>query len=250
MIRFHGTPITPHSVAIAVLTGRHAMVSFSRPDQCALAFEVCQSVAFDCGAYSIWQANKGEVDIPAYLDWCLRWFRHPAFAWAIAPDSITGTAADNDVLLSSWLAMAPRGLDVVPVYHLHEPLERLAKLVSAFPRVAFGSSGEFAKTETHQWWDRIHEVMDVACDELGQPLVKLHGLRMLSNTITSHIPLASADSTNIARNCGLDKKWTGSFERVSPSLRAQILAERIESHATAVRWSRTRSTQTNLELIG
>lgn len=40
MIHYHGTPITPASAAMAILRGRHAMVSFACQQQVALAFEI------------------------------------------------------------------------------------------------------------------------------------------------------------------------------------------------------------------
>ncbi len=43
------------------------------------------------------------------------------------------------------------------------------------------------------------QAMAQACD-LGRPRVKLHGLRMLDVEVFSRLPLASADSTNVARN--------------------------------------------------
>lgn len=92
--------------------------------------------------------------------------------------------------------------------------------------------------------------MKVACDEEGRPLCKLHGLRMLSPTVFSHLPLAAADSCNVARNIGLDKKWTGAYPPVTEAQRALVLAERIEHHVAAARWSRRHGVQQNLDLIG
>lgn len=119
-----------------------------------------------------------------------------------------------------------------------------------YPAVALGSSGQWSTPGTDAWWVRIGEAMEVACDEHGRPLCKLHGLRMLSPTIFSQLPLASADSCNVARNIGLDKRWSGAYAPVTPMQRALVLAERIELHATAARWSRRHGVQQNFELIG
>ena len=81
------------------------------------------------------------------------------------------------------------------------------------------------------------EAMDVACDSDGYPKAKLHGLRMLDPTVFSHFPFASADSTNVARNCGLDVRWNGPYAPRSRRMRALILMERIEAHAAAHRWA-------------
>ena len=54
------------------------------------------------------------------------------------PDVIDGDEASNDELLLAW----PKELRGVPVWHLHESLERLQRLASEWPTVAFGSSGQ------------------------------------------------------------------------------------------------------------
>lgn len=53
---------------------------------------------------------------------------------------------------------------------------------------------------------------------------------MLNADIFRHIPLPSADSTNVARNIGIDKSWAKSaYAPASKETRAQVLVERIES---------------------
>jgi hypothetical protein len=149
----------------------------------------------------------------------------------------------------------PRLKPAVPVWHLHESLDRLDYLIRCaeacvYERVALGSSGRWSTPGTDEWWLRMEEVREVACDSDGYPRVKLHGLRMLNPTIFAHIPLASADSCNVARNIGLDVKWTGPMQPLTERTRALVLAERIERHASAKRWSKRHGTQQNLELIG
>jgi hypothetical protein len=94
-------------------------------------------------------------------------------------------------------------------------------------------------------------VMDVACFPDGQPRGKLHGLRMLDPVLFSHLQLSSADSCNVARNIGIDQKWEGSYVPRSKWARALIIMDRIESHASAHRWSsESAGVQHNLELLG
>ena len=143
----------------------------------------------------------------------------------------------------------------VPVWHLHESLERLEHLINSaqagiYGRVAIGSSGQWATIGTEAWWARMDEVREVACDEAGRPKCKFHGLRMLAPTVFSHVPLASADSCNVALNVGKDKKWKGTYQPLSAQMRALVLAERIERHAAASTWSRRRGVETNEGLIG
>lgn len=250
MIHYHGLPLTPNLAMLRGFRGRHAMVSFERPDQLAEAAEVCQSIALDNGSYSAWR-NKREYDFAGYVDWAGHWLRHPAVDFAVIPDVIDGDpghcAEANDRLLAQW----PHGQRGVPVWHLHEPLERLQRLGTQWLRVALGSSGRYAEPGRQAWWDRIANVMRVICDEEGYPRVKLHGLRMLDPVIFSHVPFASADSCNVARNIGIDGKWDGPYSPTSKTVRTLVLIERIEAHACARRWNREAAgVQQNLELLG
>lgn len=248
MIHFHGGPFAHDRTAVTAWRRRHACVSFHRPEQMALACEVAQSVMVDNGAFAKWIAGEGQIDADAYFLFVDQWRRHPAFEFCIIPDVVDGAESENARLVEEW----PLSRNIsVPVWHMHESLDRLSDLVYGFPRVALGSSGEFSEIGTLKWWSRMAEAMAVACDEEGLPRAKLHGLRMLNPTLCSHIPFASADSTNVARNVGIDKKWqTGRYQAMSQTTRALILMERIELHASAARWAGTMAAQMNLELIG
>lgn len=213
MIHYHGGPVTPTGAAVALWTRRHAFVSFQRPDQMALAAEVCQSFALDNGAYTLWKRGGGRVDVSAFGDWVAQWVSHPGFDFAIIPDVIDGTDFDNERMIASWYQTGLFKYGV-PVWHLHESLERLRYLSIAYPRVALGSSGRWADPGSEAWWERMDEAMPVVCDDEGRPRCKLHGLRMLSPTIFSHLPLASADSCNVALNIGIDKKWGGRIRQL------------------------------------
>lgn len=246
MIHYHGTPYSGTNETALALAGRHAMVSYAHPRQIDVAAELCQSFALDNGAFSIWKRGGGTLDIAGFAVWAEHWLKHPGCDFALAPDIIDGSEADNDALLvnlsrTKW----------VPVWHMHESLMRLERLVSDWPRVALGSSGQYATIGTPAWWARMAEAMDCACDAEGRPLARLHGLRMLDPTVFSHLPLASADSTNVARNIGIDSAWRGSYSPHSQRMRALILQERIERHASAARWCRKSSgVAQNFELLG
>jgi hypothetical protein len=134
----------------------------------------------------------------------------------------------------------------VPVWHMHESYERLVRLCRTWPRVALGSSGEYADVGTPQWWQRMGGAMDAICDDDGRPPCKLHGLRMLNPTVFSQLPLASADSTNVAQNHGRERKRYA----LSAAMGALAIADRIEEHASAPRWTRTYGTQMNMDLVG
>lgn len=239
--------MTPVRDAVTAFATKHCMVSYEHPEQVEMVAEICQSFVLDNGAFSAWRAQRA-YDFAGYVEWAAKWIKHPACDWAVIPDVIDGSEDENDALLAEW-PYAPA--ISVPVWHLHESLDRLARLAAAYPRVALGSSGVYADPGTDSWWRRVCEFMPVVCDADGWPLVKLHGLRMLDPGIFSKLPLSSADSTNVARNVGIDQRWRGTYVPQSRAVRAQILMERIERHASATYWSPSSvAAYQNMELFG
>lgn len=234
MIPYYGTPITPDVAALAALRNAHAFVSWRRPDQLGLAVQVCQSYAVDNGAFSAWREGKPVTDWSAFYQFADDCRRTPSCDFAVIPDVIDGSEADNDALLAEWPLGPAFG---APVWHMHESLDRLYRLVCDYPRVCFGSSGEFATVGNTKWWTRMREAMLVACDLRGRPLARFHGLRMLNPKVFSRLPFASADSTNIARNIGIDGAWSGAYPPGSKPGRAAVLRDRIEAHAAPPTWS-------------
>lgn len=234
MIHYHGTPVggTRHDAA-RLLAGRHALVPFPRQDDMGIVAETCQSFVFDNGAFSVWRQG-GQLDVDGYLRWVDDWHRHPGFDWALIPDVIDGNEEANDLLLEQW----PAHLPGVPVWHLHESLERLVRLASTWRTVAFGSSGQWSSPGTAPWWTRISAAMEAICDEQGRPRCRLHGLRMLDPAIFSRLPLASADSTNAAVNGGSVNRF-GSYVPPTAGQRAAVIADRIETHNSAPLWLRS-----------
>jgi len=225
VIHYHGGPVTPETCAYRVWRGRHACVSFAEPRQIELAAAICQTFMLDNGAYTFWRQG-GTVDWQGYYGWCDEWLFHPACDWAVIPDVIGGTEDENDELLAEW----PFGHRGVPVWHLNESPERLTRLASEWPRVALGSAAEWDVSVPSKCLERLYGVLPAICRR-GQPTVRLHGLRMLNPQIVTCVPLASADSTNVARNIGIDGNWTsGVYAPATKETRAMVLTERIESH--------------------
>lgn len=234
MIHYHGTPISgSRQDAARFLMGRHALVPFPRKDDLGVVAEVCQSFVFDNGAFSVWKRG-GTLDVAGYIDWVDDWHRHPGFDWALIPDVIDGNEADNDALLAEWPARLPG----VPVWHLHESLDRLCRLCADYRTVALGSSGQWATPGAPDWWGRMGDAMDAVCDGNGRPLARLHGLRMLAPKIFTKLPLASADSTNAGMNCN-SKAWDKSvYKPVTSAQRAAIIADRVEANNSAAVFDR------------
>ena len=174
MIVYHGTPFGGDRAGVTrFLSGRHALIPFPRQEDCETAFDVCQTVVFDNGAFTAWKQGEPITDWSGYYEWCREWCRHPAFAWAIIPDVIDGSEEDNDALLNEW----DDTIDGVQVWHLHESIERLDRLCQ-WPRICLGSSGQYGTTGTPRWWKRMIEAMNVITDSDGKPRTRLHGLRM------------------------------------------------------------------------
>lgn len=248
MIHYHGGPITPVTAAIQLWKARHACTSFFHPEQVSVAAEVCQSFMLDNGAFSAWKQGVA-VDWERYREWVSLWGQHPGCDFAVIPDVIDGDEKANDDLIAWWQSK-PNPCEGVPVWHLHESLDRLTRLALSFRRIALGSSGQWATIGDAGWWERMSAAMDAVCDEQGRPKCRLHGLRMLNPTVFSQLPLASADSTNIARNIGIDAKWDrAAYAPKSKATRALILADRIEHHASAATWQQTNGVRENLELF-
>lgn len=236
--------MTPAADMVTAFAGRHAMVSFEDPRQIEVAAEICKSVVLDNGSFSAWKSGR-HYDFDGYIEWVTKWLKHPAVEWCVIPDVIDGTEGQNDMFLHRWF----HKLNGVPVYHMHESLERLERLVGRYPRVALGSSGKWADPGSESWWTRMADMAAILFDSDGMPRTKLHGLRMLDPVIFSHLPLASADSCNVARNVGIDKAWNGPYAPRSRAMRALIMMNRIESHGAAGRWCGSNGVQHNLELL-
>jgi hypothetical protein len=233
VIHYHGTPITPDSAAAQILMRRHAMVSYAHPEQIELVADACQSFALDNGAFSAWHSGTPIADWTSFYKWVEEWRQHPGFDWFLIPDVIDGSEEANDALVFD-AALSPFA---VPVWHLHESLDRIERLMArGFQRIAIGSSGTFVQIGTTAWWRRMAEAMSVFCDDRGRPLIRLHGLRMLDPRIFTWFPFASADSTNVARNVGLDGRWRGSYPPATKSGRGVVLTDRIEASNSTARW--------------
>lgn len=234
MMHYHGTPIGGSRQDVArFLVGRHALVPYFRPDDISIVAEVCQSFVLDNSAFTIWKKG-GKMDVDGYLKFVEIWHKHPCFDWALIPDVIDGTEDENDKMLEEW----KKDFKGVPVWHLHESIERLNRLCNEWDWVALGSSGKWSQPNEAQWWFRMKEVMNAICDEQGRPPCRLHGLRMLNPEVFTKLPLASADSTNAGRNNCMVKNF-GMYAPPTAAQRAAVIADRIEHYNSAPVWVRS-----------
>jgi hypothetical protein len=190
-VHYHGGPITPASL-LHTLAGRNFCVSHAAPHQVETVHKLGQSVMLDNGAFSAWKRGY-QPDWESYHAWCNRWLDFPT-TWAVIPDVIEGDEDAQDELIRAW----PHGNRGAPVWHMHEGVERLLRLLDEWPRVCIGSSAQYAKILSSGWVKR----MDLAWREIGRRHSRTPNVHMLRGMqlVTCHWPFASVDSTDVARN--------------------------------------------------
>ena len=233
MSKYHGTPMGGKLIDWKqAISGRLVLVPYPRPDDLELAVRLAAGFVADNGAYSFWRQGCTEFpDYAGYLAWVRKLHEYANFHWAVIPDHISGSEAQNNALLKQW----PAELRGVPVFHMHHSLERLRWLAQTYPIVALGGGNGYEQLKSKVWWARIGQMMDAVTDEQGRPLCQLHGLRMLDPKVFTVLPLTSADSANVARN----SSHVGRFESgLTRGERACVLADRIERHQPAPTWVR------------
>lgn len=219
-MHYHGTPITPRSVLME-LAGRNFCVSFADPRDVKVCHQIGQSVMLDNGAYTVWRQG-GTVDWDAWAEWAKPWLAYKT-TFAILPDSIQGDEFENDLLCSRYAWELAGCGRVMPVWHLHERLERLSRLTDQFGWVAFGSSGAYSVIGTDAWERRIDTAFNTLVDDFGiVPWV--HMLRGMAMS-EWHWPFASVDSTDIARNHNREHN------------NARQMADRWDSQQCPARWT-------------
>lgn len=177
MIHYHGTPITPRT-SLATMPGRHFCISHAAPNDLAWCLSHGASVMLDNGAFSAW-TRGASPDWNAFYAWAEPHLAHPH--WCVIPDVIDGDEAANDALIAA--CPLPREW-AAPVWHLHEGIERLARLADAFPRVCFGSSGAYSQPGTAAWAARVDTAWDMLARTGRRPWV--HMLRAMKEA--SHGP--------------------------------------------------------------
>ena len=223
-----GTPITPRR-HLDELHGEAFCLSYwNRSDLNIDKYvEIAGELLLDNGAFSAWQ--KGVEMDDGYWDGYYAWAnkilaRHP-HAWAIIPDTITGTVEENDRLRrESWL---PSDREIA-VWHMHEPLGYLEHLVSGYHRIAVGSSGEFAKVGTAAWHARIDEAFGAVRrghESQGdtRQARSLHILR--AQSMHHRYDFDSSDSTNLAANhCRYKAEGAGHVRRFADRIKLKVAA--------------------------
>lgn len=219
MIHYHGTPISPRS-KMDGMEGRHFCLSWAYVQRCPSETEavmkIAQSIMFDNGAFTAYTAGK-PLDIGGFKEWVSEYVQHPH--WCVVPDVIGGNERQQRDLIASW--DFPQELSA-PVWHLGLSLDWLLELSDNWPRICFGSSAEYWQVGSQSWRKRMDQAFEVlTMTRLHLPWI--HGMRMLGHC-GDKWPMASADSTNVARN------------HASRKIHPEKMAYRIDSIQPKPKW--------------
>ncbi len=190
MIHYHGTPLTPRD-QLYKMAGKHFCVSFSSPQDADVCLQIGQSIMWDNGAFSVFTRGQ-RFDVNKYYNWLENKLGHPH--WAVIPDVIDGTEQQQKELLFTWPFHLSLG---APVWHMGMRLEYLEFLCDKYPRVCFGSSGEYWNVGSGSWCSRVDHAFNTIIKNNYIP--QIHMLRGLAQA-GKRWPFASADSVNVARN--------------------------------------------------
>ena len=221
MIIYHGMP-TGLTVPddLRVFHGRHLFVSYATGKaKLARYVQTAAEVCLDNGAFSYWTSGRS-YDFAGYLEWVEAALEFKNVGWAVIPDLIDGSEDENDDQIREW----PEAFPGVPVWHMHESLDRLQRLCHTWPRVALGSSGSVSTPGTPDWWRRLAQAWEVIPTH-----TRIHGLRMAAEEIVTRVPLSSADSTTAGRNAHLEAKRREPFKRCKPATMVQAYCESMET---------------------
>ena len=191
MIHYHGTPLTPKE-QLYKMAGKNFCVSFADARDADVCLQIGQSVMRDNGAFTSYTQGK-QINYKKLYAWLEPKLGHPH--WCVIPDVIGGSVNDNKKLLLQH--PFPDYLSA-PVWHLNLSLDYLLFLTDRYPKICFGSSGEYWKVGSDKWCNRINE----AFNELAKKYKHLPHIHMLRGLAQAgkHYPFASADSVNVARN--------------------------------------------------
>lgn len=228
MIHYHGTPLTPRT-SLYKMAGKHFCVSFARPDDGDICLQIGQSIMWDNGAFSAY--TKGfDLDLTKLFDWLEQRLVHPH--WAVIPDVIDGTVQQQKELLKQW----PFDVQLsAPVWHMGLSLDYLLYLIDNYPKVCFGSSGQYWKVGSEDWSQRCDEAFNTLAKHRAS-LPWIHMLRGLAQA-GKQWPFASADSVNVARNYK------------SANKDPELMARKIDSIQTPVFWINQSSCDSQESLI-
>jgi hypothetical protein len=207
--------------AIERLRGRCFCVSHAHASPVELAHKYGQSVMLDNGAFSKWKSNRA-TDWSGFYAWCDKWISCPT-TWAVVPDVIDGSEAEQDALLRQWPFERNRA---APVWHMNESLGRLVHLISQdWFCVCIGSTSRYKDVMSDLWQRRMDEIWDgIAMSYKRTP--RVHMLRGMA-VLDQRWPFFSVDSTALAKQHFRDKI----------QLDVAALADRLDGKQCPMTWT-------------
>lgn len=223
MLKVYVTPITPNFVFEKFFKNKAVLISYLTPQNYVKAVEINCKIYFDNGAFTFYMNEEKRKKHNFNNDYenFYNFLENKIFEHFFIPDIINGTEKANNILIQqvpSYLKSK-----AIPVFHLHESLERLEFIISNWSYIALGSSQEYWKIGNLSWFIRMNEIMKILCDKDGKPKVKIHMLRCLNKDIFTKFPFFSGDSSNFARN----------HKRDTP----EVILNRIEPYNSPVKFS-------------
>jgi hypothetical protein len=235
----HGLPINGEhdgKPAIEALAGGSFLASYfyTRPGFNKLGRQVDEAIRLvgedeqlwlDNGAFTIFNYNRDidagkktgdkiafdEAYLDGFYDWAGSVMDRCPQALMIIPDVIDGDTQANNEMISEAIGSGIDSSRMVPVWHLHEDLAQLERLILDWNHVAIGSSGQYWDIASQAWKDRIAEMFDFLDGLFSDPEFsaayvrpQLHMLRGI-NVMGSH-RFDSGDSVNLCRNHNRQRK--------------------------------------------
>lgn len=207
-----GLPLNPAPL-LDQLRGRSFCVSYTHRarlgrqlDQAIDLVGEDQILLVDNGAFTAWQAGtKLDWDHwEGFVHWAADIQARCPQAVAVMPDIIGGSVDENWQLAMDF--MCSEGVDrwrIMPVWHMHEPLDYLRHMATEFQFLAIGSSGQYAKVGTHGWHKRMRQALralDRATLRQGERRPWVHLMR--AQSMMHLYAVDSCDSCNVAVNHG------------------------------------------------
>lgn len=143
----------------------------------------CASWVLDCGAFSA--MNEGmQVDIDAYIDYCLKLREHPKPPVDVFALDVIGDWRATEKNFEKMLAA---GVKCIPTFHRGSPVAQLDHLASTCEKVAFGGiAGWRGKA-------RVEYVQRMLARVWPK---KVHGFGITATDVLFGAPLHSSDSTS------------------------------------------------------
>lgn len=149
----------------------------------------------DSGAFSAFTQGV-TIKLNEYADYLHR--NRDIIEFAANLDDLTGdkvVAADNTWRNQQRLeSMAPKGLYILPVYHVREPTSYLTRLIDKYEFIALGGMVPESSRDLlyilDDLWDRF------LTDAQGRPRVRVHGFGLTTFDLMLRYPWWSVDSTS------------------------------------------------------